>query len=470
MKINIGKQDIIWSYVGTIMSMGANFLMLPFLMYYLDGDMLGLWYVFVSIGAISTLFDFGFSVTFARNITYCWSGAKNLKQEGVDFIENREPDFYMMKQVLVTCKIIYGLLSGIALFLMLTAGTKYIQYISKDIPTEVSVSAWIIYAIAVTLNLYYGYFASFLRGIGNVERVNKNTVYARIIQIFLTVLFLFLGTGIIGASIAYLAYGTIFRFLCKYYFYRYKDIKVKLEEVRERLSMQQMWDLFLIVWHNAWRDGIISISSYLCNQASIVICSMYLSLEQTGSYSIGVQIASAIAQIAGTLYTTYQPELQASYINMNKEKLKQTMSLIVMSFLYLFGIGTILFIVVGIPLLQIIKPEVVVSVPILLGLCVYQAILKYRNCFTSYFSCTNRIVYLNSFVVSAVVCVVLSFIMIGIFDMGIWGLIISQIISQAMYNMWHWPNLVHKELNMRCKEVVYVGTRKCVGMIKSFVV
>lgn len=66
MSINLSKVDIIWSYVGTILSMSANVLMLPVIVYYLDSDMLGLWYVFASIGGIAVLFDFGFGVTFAR--------------------------------------------------------------------------------------------------------------------------------------------------------------------------------------------------------------------------------------------------------------------------------------------------------------------------------------------------------------------------------------------------------------------
>ena len=55
-------------------------------------------YIFASIGAIATLFDMGFAVTFARNITYCWSGAKQLKKEDVVFVENSEPDYYLMKK------------------------------------------------------------------------------------------------------------------------------------------------------------------------------------------------------------------------------------------------------------------------------------------------------------------------------------------------------------------------------------
>ena len=469
MRINLTKKDIIWSYIGTVLSMGANLLMLPFLMYFLSDDELGLWYIYASIGAIATLFDFGFGVTFARNITYAWAGARKLKKEGVAFTHNNEPDYKLMKKVLITCKVIYGLIAGVAFITLATVGTIYVDYISQDIKGNAHLIAWILYAIAVFLNLYYGYYASFLRGVGNVAQANKNIVIARLVQILLMVVLLFLGSGLIGACLAYLAYGTLFRLLGKNYFYKYKDIGQRLNSIDEKPSKKEIKEMFHIVWHNAWRDGAISVCNYFCNQMSTLICSAYLSLAETGVYSIGVQIASAIATIAGTLYNTYQPELQAAYIVHDKEKLCKTMSMIVMSFAYLFILGTFGFCVIGIPLLKLIKPSAVISLPILLGLCLYQFILKYRNCYTSYFSCTNRIIYVNGFTVSAILCVVLSFLAIGIFNLGVWGLIIAQIVSQAIYNMWYWPCKAHKELELSLRKMINIGTKEGIRMIKSFI-
>lgn len=464
MKINLSKKDIIWSYLGTLMSMGANLLMLPFLMYYLDDTMLGLWYVFASIGAIAVLFDFGFSVTFARNITYCWCGARELRKKDVLFINDSEPDYNLMKQVLATCRVIYGILAGIALFLLFTIGTAYVRIISQETFGLVPVIAWLIYAIAAFLNLYFGYYASFLRGVGAVDQVNKNTLLARAAQIIVTIILLATGMGIIGACIAYLTYGTVFRLLGKHYFYKYNSIGEHLSKINDKISMEQLKSIFLVVWHNAWRDGLITVCNYFCNQASTIICSMYLPLAQTGMYSIGVQIASAIAQIAGTLYNAYQPELQSAYINSNSEKMKRTISMIVMTFVYLFILGTVGFVIVGLPVLRIIKPSMTVSIPVLLGLCMYQFMLKFRNCYTSYFSCTNRIIYVNSFIISAVMCVVLSFFMIGALQLGIGGLILAQIISQAVYNIWHWPFKAHKEMKLSALQLIQIGTREALKM------
>ena len=464
-RVKLTKEEVIWSYVGTFVTMGANVIMLPFLMYFLDADALGLWYVFTSFGAVATLFDFGFSVTFARNITYCWSGAKRLQKEDVEFAENTEPDFHMMKQVLSSCKVIYGIISTSAFLILISAGTAYIIYVSREIEGNVRVISWVIYCFGIFLNLYYGYFNSFLRGVGAVDKANKNAVISKFVQIVLTIILLVLKTGILGPCIAYLAYGTVFRQLGKRDFYRHENIKEKLETIKEKVNRNQLVHMLKIVWHNAWRDGIISFSNYFCNQASTVICSMYLPLSETGVYSIGVQIASAVSQVSGTLYNAYQPELQSSYVSGNRSKVRDTMAIIITSFTYIFVLSFIFVCVMGLPILRLVKPESVVSLPVLFGLSTYQFMLKFRNCYTSYFSCTNRIIYMKGFVVSAVLCVTLSFIAIGWLGLGVWGLIGAQIISQAVYNIWKWPTLANAELNLNIRTTFMIGNRKIKTMI-----
>ena len=76
---------------------------------------------------------------------------------------------------------------------------------------------------------------------------------------------------------------------------------------------------------------------------------------------------------------------------------------------------------------------------------------------------------MNGFIVSALLCVILSFVAIGIFDSGIWGLITAQIISQAVYNMWKWATLAHKELALSHFDMIKIGTRESIqAVLKLF--
>ncbi len=166
-------------------------------------------------------------------------------------------------------------------------------------------------------------------------------------------------------------------------------------------------------------------------------------------YSIGVQVAAAISQISKTIYTAKQPELQNAYVNYDIEAMRKIMKSIVINFVALFILGVAGFVLVGRPLLRLVKPSAVVSIPVFLGISAYQIMLGFRDCHASYFSCTNRILHLKSYVISSIVGVILSFTAMNVLQAGVWGLIAAQIISQGAYNVWYWPYRAYQELYTR---------------------
>ena len=467
MNIKISSKDIIWNYLGVILSLSANFIMLPFIIYFISGEMLGLWYIFQSLGGIVVLFDFGFNTSFSRNIAYCWSGATELIKKDVIVQERGEVDFYLMKKVLLVCRTIYAYVSIGVLILLFSLGTVYIAHISNEIEGNMHLIAWIVYALATFLNLLFGYYSSFLRGVGDIVDANKAIVYAKFVQIILTVFLLYVGLGILGICIAYFVYGLFFRWLGKKYFYEYKEIGLHIGEVEKKPSKDELKDIFQIVWFNAWRDGIVSVSNYLCNQASTIICSLYLSLTETGQYSLGVQLATVLSNISASVYSTYQPAIQSAYIKNEKKRIREMMSIIVTSFIFIYLIGLLGIVYMGIPILEIIKKGTSISIGYFILIALYQFILKFRNCYTSYFSCTNRLPYVRSFIIFAVLSVVMSYLAIGPFKLGLIGLLIAQILSQAVFNLWYWALLVHKELDCGLADFIRNGTTQIVNLIKK---
>ena len=65
-RIKATKADVIWGYCGTILSMASGFILLPMLLFFLSGEELGLWYVFVAISNLTLLFEFGFNPAFSH--------------------------------------------------------------------------------------------------------------------------------------------------------------------------------------------------------------------------------------------------------------------------------------------------------------------------------------------------------------------------------------------------------------------
>ncbi|MEN1968868.1 O-unit flippase-like protein [Lentibacillus sp. N15] len=467
MGIKITKKAVIWNYLGVFMTMGSNFLILPFMIHFLDGDSLGLWYVYLSIGGIVTLFDFGFNPTIARNVAYCWSGAEQLSKTNVKFVNNQEPNIGLLKKVLSTCEKIYFIISLIALILLLTIGTFYILYISQHLSGNNYIIAWIIYSVAVFLNLYYGYYATFLRGVGAISKVNKARIISRAIQIILSIVLLYFGLGLIAVSFAYLANGILIRMISKVYFYKHENIGERLKNNKTIVSLRDLKETFSLVWHNAWRDGLVSLSAFLSNQASILICSMYLSLMETGIYSISMQLITAVATISGALYTAFQPSLQSAYINKDIVKQKRLMSTAMTVYQLIFGIGVVALIVVGLPLLELIKSDVKFNIPILLAIALYIFLLKHHSYYASFISNTNNVPYVKSFTASSFIGIILAIILVQLTDLGVWALIVAQIIVQGVYNNWMWPKKVWNFLGVHFIDVITIGLKEIKKMIST---
>ena len=81
--ININKKDVLWSYFSKFFNLASGLLILPLMLTMLSEDEVGMNYLMLTIGSLVTLLDFGFAPQFGRNISYLYSGAQELKKEGV---------------------------------------------------------------------------------------------------------------------------------------------------------------------------------------------------------------------------------------------------------------------------------------------------------------------------------------------------------------------------------------------------
>ena len=85
--MQITRVDVIWNYAATFLKIAASALLLPFILRMMPSEMVGIWIVFMAITAFASLLDFGFNPSFARNITYIFSGVKVLKINGFESID-----------------------------------------------------------------------------------------------------------------------------------------------------------------------------------------------------------------------------------------------------------------------------------------------------------------------------------------------------------------------------------------------
>ncbi len=429
-----------------------NIILLPFILYYLSADELGLWYIFASINALIALLDFGFNATITRNVVYVWSGAKGINALGVADDGNGDVAPTLFKSVLRTCKLIYLGISLAALLLMTTFGTAYIISVGGG----QWITSWFVYGTGVLLNLYFGYAEAWLRGIGAVGDNYKAISFSKLTQLVFTVVLLMLGFGLLGASVGYLASCLVLRFLLMKYFRKRDAVRSVLMRATASPALSDLLALLKSMWHNAWRDGLVTLSMYLSTQANTLICSYCLGLTSTGSYGLAVQITTAIANCACVWYTTSQPRIQSMVVERRGKEIGQAFSVSMLVYYILSMVLYAAFLVVGIPLVRLIRPGMNIDVAMCTMVCLYMLLYRGTTQFASLISNYNEIPYMPAFVSTSAVSVVGSFLFAES-GFGLWSLVVPPLIVLCAYNLWRWPSVALKKMELGWDEFARIG-------------
>ena len=110
---DIGKKDLFWTVLATFFKLGAGVLLFPFILNKLPAQTIGVWTIFTSVGVISTLLDFGFNQSFARNVAYVFSGVRNLQKQGFQTINQSNIsddliDYNLLKSTIRAMRFFYS--------------------------------------------------------------------------------------------------------------------------------------------------------------------------------------------------------------------------------------------------------------------------------------------------------------------------------------------------------------------------
>lgn len=471
MAIRITKKDLFWSYLGFFFNICVNIILLPFVIKFLPTKELGLWYVFTSISSFVTILDFGFLPTMTRNITYCLSGAKGLRKEGLDeYNESSEPNFGLMNVVIKTCKVIYLVISLIAFVLLISVGTLYIKHVTKEMNQSKYIIAWLIYSVAIFLNLYYSYWEPFLRGVGAIKEGQKALVISRCLQIIISLIGLNLGYGILAVVIAYLVSGITLRQVSKKYFYSYDNIGQKLKENQQKINnSSQVREMFSIVWHNAWKLGLVSLGSFMITQSNTMICSTFLGLSITASYGLTIQLWSILTNFGNVFFNTYQSAIAEARLRKDNKKIKTLLSISVASGWISYFCGAVVIIFAGQKVIHIIGSKTnLLPINMIAFMGLYLFLEFNHSMFATFITTGNEVPFAKPSIISGFAIVVVSLIFVNILHLGIWGLMLAQSIVQISYNNWKWPYVVMKQFRISIFKMFHITIKTFYSRLVKF--
>lgn len=338
------QSAVAWTFLATMLRVGANVFVLPLILRKLPPEHLGLWYVFLSMGGFASLLDFGFEPTITRMASYAWGGASRfiafgIHQEEGKTNDKREPNRDLVGDLVATLRAYYFWIGLAVLVLLVIGGGIWVWMQTAQWSAATSLRlAWLVYSVGCCLNFISGRWPALLTGIGALKEGQYVSIISLLVYYVVAVAGLVAGLGLWALVLASIGMGWVLRSFGRRFFRRMAALPgwppARLH--REILSA---------IWPNAWRMGLVSLGAFLAVSANTLVCSAFLGLKTTASYGISFQLFSLLGSLSGVWVQVKIPLInQLRLQNRNEEIIRifvSRMRLFILS--YLAGVLAILF-------------------------------------------------------------------------------------------------------------------------------
>lgn len=442
---HIGKREIVWSYAGTAFMIGAGVLLLPFILHKMPQETVGIWNIFQTITALVMLLDFGFRPTFARNISYIFSGVKTLQKNGVELTSTESSvDYGLLKGSLIAMRRFYRQMAVVVFVLLATAGTAYFYYILQKYSGDHkdAMIAWVLLIAINCYNLYTLYYDALLTGKGYVTRNQQINMLGQGVYLVLAIGLIYAGFGL-TAIVASQLISTVIRRILTYRVFFTPQLKASLADA----VPQEPKEILKAISPNAIKIGLTQLGGFLVNKSSILIGSAFISLEQLACYGITVQVMDILARCANVLYLSYTPKLAQCRAENNIPQLKTHYIRCTAALWGIFFAGGILWLLLGDWALDLIQSQThFVPAAMLCVMLLINALEQNHALSAGFIMADNKIPFFIPSLVSGAGTVLLLWIFLNPLQMGVWGLILAPGLAQLVYQNWKWPSVIIKEL------------------------
>ena len=129
----------------------------------------------------------------------------------------------------------------------------------------------------------------------------------------------------------------------------------------------------------AAKDGFVQLACYASTQAMSVVASLTLGLAQTGSYSVILQLGTALYNFAASYPKSFYPTFQAAFAEGNLERERSIVAKGMTVYWVMIAIGMIGICGVILPILPLFKEGFVADYPLFIGLGIYLALWQQHS-------------------------------------------------------------------------------------------
>lgn len=459
---------VLWSWAFQGLRVASGLILLPLVLRpeIMGGNDLGMYWVFMELSSLVILFDFGFSPSVGRNVSYAMAGATHLKAEGlVDTPAGGQPNRALLWQLLHSTQRLFLVLSLAALVVIGIVGSLTVaSRVQETSHPELTWTAWALVLGASVLEIYAGWWNTYLRGLNQVLPSARIAAIAYALRLVLASGFLIAGWGLMALPVAGLISSTVHRSFSK---------RRCLAFLGAAPATVPSESLLAVLWPNSWRTGLQFLSVYLATRANTLICSHYLGLNVTSSYGLTAQVTQLISSMALVWCSVKWPLVGQLGKLQNTEALRKLLWPRLWMQTLTFLVLALAAVPIGPLALEFLRSErQLLPTGMFLGMLAYGFFETQFVFWTTLLSLVrNRIPSLWPTVITNVTTILLVFLLfrrLGVApsdpnDISEWlrqGLSIltfTPLAVAALFNFWFWPILGARELRTRWLRFMVTG-------------
>lgn len=442
----LNNSAVVWSWAFNGFRLASGLFLLPLLLRKLPIEDLGIYYIFLRLIALTPIIDFGFSVSIGRYVSYAMGGATELKAQGIVPSEGHlPPNFALLGRLSLSYQHLYRYLALATLVVLGICGTYNVGLnVLESSSPHLTWIAWGVTLLAATLEIYFGWWSAFLRGMNQVVLPAQLAVMGYALQLILAAGLLLWGYGLLSLPIASLVGTMSQRFLARRHCLKLLG--------NHALAPQEPGEpsLLRLLWPNTWRVGLQFLSAYLGTAVPTLIFAGLSGSAAFAPYGVSLQIMGICAGMA-SVWTAVKWALVGQYRTRQdfaalRRMLWPRIWLQSATFVLLAGFAVI----AGPVVLHWLSPDKELLPANWLFLLALTAFLELQFSFwTTLLSTENRIPSVWPTVVTNIVALLLFVVLIQATSLGFRALVLSPFLAGCLFSYWYWPLAGARNLQTR---------------------
>jgi hypothetical protein len=447
---------VYWSWVFNFLRLASGLLLLPLVLHKLSTPDLGMYYVLLSLAALSQLVDFGFGETIARFVTYAMGGAREIQAQGLPKPggSGDTPNYTLLWELLAATRLIYRYLT-LAVFVIVGIWGTYMVELRIHETSSVFITrlAWAATLAGTMFDIYANWWCVYLRSLNEVLAAARISVLVMVVRLAVAAGLFCVGAGLLSLPIAAVLSDGLQRWLA-----RSRCLALlKNQPPPDKIEVKK---IFKIIWPNTWRVGVSLFSGYLTLNANTAICLWAFGLAANARYGLSLQLMNIASTMAAVWFTVKRP-LIGQYLARHdlaavRQILWPRLWLQNLTFLFLAA-GVVL---CGSLLLQWVGGgKEILSMGWLAILMLYAFLYLQFVTWGTLMATGNNLAYMWPTVATNVLSLMLSLLLVHFTTLGLGALVLGPLLAGVLFNFWYWPAYAAKDIGTTLSHFLFLGPK-----------